>query len=80
VKTNGGATSATYDYFSGSRFPEPMVSPWFRDKPVSSNTGPVEKVLSLLSTQLLHKATSRSDTDNLQNQQQQQNMMNMMMI
>ena len=31
---------------------------------MSNNTGPVEKVLSLLSTQLLHKAT-RTDTDNL---------------
>ena len=41
-----------------------MVSPRFRDKAVSNNTGPVEKVLSLLSTQLLHKAT-RTDTDNL---------------
>ena len=58
-----------------------MVSPRFRDKAVSNNTGPVEKVLSLLSTQLLHKAT-RTDTDNLQQQQQlqQQNMMNMMMM
>ena len=62
-----------------------MVSPRFRDKAVSKNTGPVEKVLSLLSTQLLHKAT-RTDTDNLQQQQQQQqqlqqqNMMNMMMM
>ena len=62
------------------------VSPRFRDKAVSKNTGPVEKVLSLLSTQLLHKAT-RTDTDNLQQQQQQQqqqvqqqNMMNMMMM
>jgi hypothetical protein len=47
--------------------------------------GPVEKVLSFLSMQLLHKAT-RTDTDNLQQQQQQQqqlqqqNMMNMMMM
>ena len=57
-----------------------MVSPRFRDKAVSNNTGPVEKVLSLLSTQLLHKAT-QTDTDNLQQQQlQQQNMMNMMMM
>ena len=77
---NGGATSAAYANFSGSRFPRPMVSPRFRDKAVSNNTGPVEKVLSLLSTQLLHKAT-RTDTDNLQQQQlQQQNMMNMMMM
>jgi hypothetical protein len=61
-----------------------MVSPRFRDKAVSSNTGPVEKVLSLLSTQLLHKAI-RTDTDNLQQQQQQQpqqqqNMINMIMM
>jgi hypothetical protein len=47
--------------------------------------GPVEEVLSLLSMQLLHKATL-TDTENqqqqqqLQQQQQQQNMMNMMMI
>jgi hypothetical protein len=77
---NGGATSAAYANFSGSRFPRPMVSPRFRDKAVSSNTGPVEKVLSLLSMQFLHKAT-RADTDNLQQQQlQQQDMMNMMMM
>jgi hypothetical protein len=77
---NGGATSAAYANSSGSRFPRPMVSPRFRDKAVSNNTGPVEKVLYLLSTQLLHKAT-RTDTDNLQQQQlQQQNMMNMMMM
>ena len=78
---NGGATSAAYANFSGSRFPRPMVSPRFRDKAVSNNTGPVEKVLSLLSTQLLHKAT-RTDTDCLRQQQQlqQQNMMNMMMM
>ena len=56
-----------------------MVSPRFRDKAVSSNTGHVEKVLSLLSMQLLHKAT-RTDTDDLQQKLQQQNMMNMMMM
>ena len=57
-----------------------MVSPQFRDKAVSRNTGSVEKVFSLLSMQLLlHKAT-RADADNLQQQQQEQqkeNMMNM---
>ena len=41
-----------------------------------SNIWPIEKVLSLLSTQLFHKA-SRSDTDNLR---QQQIMMKMMMM
>jgi hypothetical protein len=48
---------------------------------VSSKTGSVEKELSLLSTQLLHKA-DRTDTDNLQQQQQlqQQKMMNIMMM
>ena len=40
---NGGATSAAYAHFSGSRFPRPMVSPRFRDKAVSSNTGSAEK-------------------------------------
>jgi hypothetical protein len=51
---NGEATSAAYANFSGSRF---MVSPRFRGKAVLSNTGTVEKVIYLLSTQLLHKAT-----------------------
>ena len=55
---NGGATPAAYTNFSGSRFPQPMVvSPRFSDEAVSSNTVPVENVLSLLSMQLLHKAT-----------------------
>jgi len=39
-----------------------MVYPRFRDKAVLRNTGPVEKVLSLLLMQLLHKASSRTDT------------------
>ena len=75
------STGATVRRSACTRFSRLMVSPRHRDKPMSNS---LDKILALVSKQLLQKADKN---DNIpmkmqmqQQQEQQQNMMNMMMM
>ena len=75
------STGATVRRSASTRFSRLMVSPRHRDKPMSNS---LDKILALVSKQLLQKADKN---DNIpmkmqmqQQQEQQQNMMNMMMM
>ena len=75
---SAGATVAIY---ASARFPCSMVFPRLRDKAMSNS---LDKILALVSTQLLQKADKNDDIpmqmQMQQQHQQQQNMMNMMMM
>ena len=75
---SAGATVARY---ASARFPRPMVSPQLRDKPMSNS---LDKILALVSTQLLQKADKNNNIPMQmkmqQQQQQQQIQQNMMSI
>ena len=73
------SAGATVAISASARFHCPMVSPWLRDKPLSNS---LDKILALVSTQLIQKA-EKNDNIPMQmqmQQQQQQNVMNMMMM
>ena len=87
--TPADSAGATVARSASARFPRPMVvSPQLMDKPMSNS---LDKILTLVSTQLLQKA-DKNDIIPMQMQmqqqqqqqqqqiQQQQNMMNMMMM
>ena len=87
IEATPARPEATVAKSASAIFPCSMVSPWLRDKAMSNS---LDKILALVSTQLLQKADK---TDNIPMQmqmqqqqqaqqriQQQQNMMNMMMM